>query len=114
MKIRVVPGIWFRGQGWGDDPHPVYQLPDSPFCKGNNFISIRNLFTEDPRCAIPVDRENILRLQFDDATADPECSLTLFDESMAERIAAFVKTFDSRKFLFVNCSAGGECRARWL
>ena len=114
MKIRVVPGIWFRGQGGGDDPHPVYQLPDSPFCKGNNFISIRNLFTEEPRCAIPVDRENILRLQFDDATTDPECSLTLFDESMAERIAAFVKTFDSRKFLFVNCSAGGECRARWL
>ena len=101
------------GRG-GDDPHPVYQLLDSPFCKENNFISIRNLFTEDPRCAIPVDRENILRLQFDDATADPERSLTLFDESMAERIAAFVKTFDSRKFLFVNCSAGGECRARWL
>ena len=25
---------------------------------------------------------------------------------MAERIASFVKTFDSRKLLFVNCSAG--------
>ena len=106
MKIRVVPEIWFRGHGWGDDPLPVYRRPDSPFWKENNFISIRNSFTEDPRCAIPVDGENILRLQFDDATADPECSLTLFDDSMAERIASFVKTFDSRKLLFVNCSAG--------
>ena len=106
MKIRVVPEIWFRVHGWGGDPLPVYRRPDSPFWKENNFISIRNSFTEDPRCAIPVDGENILRLQFDDATADPECSLTLFDESMAERIASFVKTFDSRKLLFVNCSAG--------
>ncbi len=106
MKIRVVAEIWFREHGWGDDPLPVYQLPESPFWKENNFITIRNSFSEDPFCAIPVEGENILRLQFDDATTDPDGTLVLFDESMAERIADFVKTLSPEKLLFINCGAG--------
>ena len=106
MKIRVVSQLWFKANAWGLDPRPVYQCPDSEFWKENNFISIRYSAEPDPNCAIPVDGENILKLQFDDALEDFDHSLVLFDVDIAGEIVRFIRKIDTSRMLFVNCGAG--------
>ena len=106
MKIRVVSQKWFRDNIWGSDPLPVYRCPDSEFWKENNFISIRHSAETDPRCAIPVEGENILKLRFDDAVEDPDRTLVLFDAEIAGEIVRFVRRIDPDRLLFVNCGAG--------
>ena len=106
MKIRVVSQLWFREYAWSSDPLPVYRCPDSVFWKENNFISIRHSAEPDPRCAIPVDGENILKLRFDDAVEDPDRTLVLFDAGIAGEIVRFIRKIDPARLLFVNCGAG--------
>ena len=60
----------------------------------------------NPFCAIPVEGKNILRLQFDDATENPNGNLTLFSFGMAYQIKDFIAGADQSKELFVNCAAG--------
>ena len=106
MKIRVVSQIWFRMHGWGETPAPVYRYPESVFWRENNFISIRHSTEPNAYCAIPVDGPNILKLRFDDAVADPDDTLVLFDAEIAETIVRFVRNIDPGRLLFVNCGAG--------
>ena len=106
MKIRVVSQKWFRENTWGLDPLPVYRCPDSEFWKENNFISIRHSAETDPRCAIPTEGENILKLRFDDAVEDPDRTLVLFDAEIAGEIVRFIRRIDPNRLLFVNCGAG--------
>ena len=106
MKIRVVSQIWFRENGWGDTPAPLYRHPESEFWRENNFISIRHSAETNANCAIPVDGSNILKLQFDDAVEDPKHSLVLFDEQIAAKIVDFVRRIDTERLLFINCGAG--------
>ena len=105
MKIRVVSQLWFREHTWGLGPRPVYECPDSEFWRENNFITIRHS-TADPRCAIPVEGENILKLRFDDAVEDPDHTLVLFDAAIAAEIVRFIRKIDPGRLLFVNCGAG--------
>lgn len=104
MKIRVVGQIWYRNFYWRNDPRPVFELPTSEFWKQNNFITIRNSSSTD--WAVPVSGEHVLKLCFDDATVNPDDSLILFDETMAQEIAAFVHKLDTERPLFINCAAG--------
>ena len=106
MKIRVVSQMWFREHTWGLGPRPVYECPDSEFWRENNFISIRHSTAADPRCAIPVEGENILKLCFDDAVEDPDRTLVLFDAGIADEIVRFIRKIDPSRLLFVNCGAG--------
>lgn len=106
MKIRVVSQIWFRENGWGDTPAPLYRHPESEFWRENNFISIRHSAETNANCAIPVDGPNVLKLQFDDAVEDPEHSLVLFDERIAAQIVDFIHRMDTERPLFINCGAG--------
>lgn len=106
MKIRVISQIWFKEHGWGDTPAPLYLHPGSEFWRENHFISIRHSTEPNANCAIPVDGPNILKLQFDDAVEDPDRTLVLFDEQMADEIVNFVRGIDSDGVLFVNCGAG--------
>lgn len=106
MKIRVVPQIYYREHIWQESSCSVYDVPEAEFWIKNNFISIRHSAEKNPHCAIPVDGPNILRLQFDDATEDPEGGLILFDTEMAKQIKTFVDGIDQTKELFVNCAAG--------
>lgn len=107
MKIRVVGQNWYRQYYSDTDTRPVYEQPDSPFWKNNNFITIRNSFETNDKCAVPVSGKNVLKLCFDDTTtADLDKTLILFDEDIAHRIAAFVRHIDTTRELFVNCAAG--------
>ncbi|MEI3040876.1 MAG: hypothetical protein V8T90_17595 [Victivallales bacterium] len=107
MKIRVVSQNWYRQYYYNSGTVPVYEQPDSPFWKINNFITIRNSFETDDKCAVPVSGENVLKLSFDDTTvADSGSPLILFDEDMARRIAEFAKRIDPAHGLFINCAAG--------
>ena len=106
MKIRVVPQNFYREYKWHISDLPVYNDVASPFWYEHNFITIRHSFEKNPLCAIPVEGPNILRLQFDDATENPNGDLILFDYAMAEKIKDFIQTIDTEKELFVNCAAG--------
>ncbi|MBO4647085.1 MAG: hypothetical protein J5806_02900 [Lentisphaeria bacterium] len=130
MKIRVVSQHWFKENTWGLGPMPVYQCPDSVFWKENNFISIRHSAETDLNCAIPVDGDNILKLQFDDAVEDSDHTrvifdgdtveknpqgyysvddghaLVLFDTEIAGKIVRFIRRIDTTRLLFINCGAG--------
>lgn len=106
MKIRVVGQLWFREHGWGGDTTPVYDQPEAAFWRENNFITIRDFLEKDEKCAVPVYGENILRMQFDDAVTNPNGTLILFNDLMAEKVVAFVKRIDRKGELFVNCAAG--------
>lgn len=106
MKIRVVGQAWFREHSRFGDPVSFYEQPNSDFWQENNFITIRNSFQTDADCAVPVNGEHILKLCFDDATTDPDGTLILFDESIARRIAEFIKRIDTGRTLYINCAAG--------
>ena len=106
MKIRVVSQIWFKEHGWGDTPAPLYLHPGSEFWRENSFISIRHSAEPDANCAVPVDGPNILKMQFDDAVEDPDRTLVLFDERLADEIVNFIRDIDRDAVLFVNCGAG--------
>ena len=106
MKIRVVGQIWYRKFRWSNSSVPVYEQPDSEFWSRHNFITIRNSFQTEAECAVPVSGANILKLCFDDATADPEGTLILFDESIAQQIVVFLRQIDRQRPLFINCAAG--------
>lgn len=106
MKIRVVGQIWYREHGWGGDPVPVYERPESEFWREHNFITIRNSDVDDENCAVPVSGPNILKLQFDDVLSASEPGLVPFTPEMAQRIAAFAGALDRSRELFVNCAAG--------
>lgn len=106
MKIRVVSRQWYRENGWNDCSVPVDQCRDSDFWRENNFISIRHSAEADPNCAIPVDGDNILKLRFDDAVADPDHTLALFDADIAGEIVTFIRRIDTSRPLFINCGAG--------
>ena len=130
MKIRVVSQQWFKYNTWDLGSLPVYECPDSAFWKENNFISIRHSAEPDPRCAIPVDGENILKLRFDDVAEypdrtkaifdgaiieknpqgyygdDPDHALVLFDAGIAGEIVRFIRRIDTTRLMFINCGAG--------
>ena len=106
MKIRVVGQLWYHETCLNGSSLSLYEQPDSEFWKENNFITIRNSFQPDDKCAVPIDGDHILKLCFDDATSNPDGTLILFDESMARRIADFLKRIDTTRALFINCAAG--------
>ena len=106
MKIRVVAQMFYKGYILQGAEVPVYQQPDSAFWRNNNFITIRHSSEKDIYCAIPVEGDNILRLQFDDVTENPDGDLTLFNTEMARQIRDFTAQIDQNKELFVNCAAG--------
>lgn len=106
MKIRVVPQLYYREYKWQDAAVSVYDDPASGFWKEHNFITIRHSGERNLFSAIPVESENILRLQFDDATEDPEKQLVLFNTNMAQKIKIFVENINRDMVLFVNCAAG--------
>ena len=106
MKIRVVGQLWYHETCRDGSSVPLYKQPDSDFWKENNFITIRNSFQPDDKCAVPIDGDHILKLCFDDATSDPDGTLILFNESMARKIADFLKHIDTTRTLFINCAAG--------
>ena len=83
MKIRVVGQNWYRQYYSDTDTSPVYEQPDSPFWKNNNFITIRNFSETDDKGAVPISGKNVLKLCFDDTTtADLDKTLILFDEEI--------------------------------
>ena len=84
----------------------VFDEPGSTFWQEHNFITIRHAAEKNLFCAIPVEGKNILRLQFDDATENPNGDLTLFSVEMAHQIKNFIAGVDQSKELFVNCAAG--------
>ena len=106
MKIRVVGQISYREHGWGGNPAPVYDRPESEFWREHNFITIRNSGVDDENCAVPVSGPNILKLQFDDVIDVAEPRLVPFTPEMARRIAEFVAAVDRSRELFINCAAG--------
>lgn len=107
MKIRVVGQNKYLQYYRNTDTRPVYERPDSSFWKTNNFITIRNFSETDDKGAVPVSGKNVLKLCFDDTTTDDsEKTLILFDEDMACRIAAFARSIDTMRKLFIDCAAG--------
>lgn len=106
MKIRVVPQLYYREYKWREEEKSVYNTPDSGFWVEHNFITIRHSAEDNPFCGIPVERPNILRLQFDDVVENPEGDLMLFNIEIAQQIKKFVLGIDQSKELYVNCAAG--------
>lgn len=106
MKIRVVPQCYYRNFKWQESSVSVFDEPESAFWQVHNFITIRHATEKNPFCAIPAEGKNILRLQFDDATENPNGDLTLFSVEMAHQIKDFIAGVDQSKELFVNCAAG--------
>ena len=106
MIIHVVPEKWYKEFIPAGGHLPVYQCPDSPFWQINNFINIRNSRSIDPNRGVPLDGENILKLQFDDVRELPGVRRRPFDRNMAEKIIDFVTHCDHTRELYVNCSAG--------
>ena len=106
MIIRVVPEKWYKEYIHAGEKLPVYQCPGSPFWKTGYFINIRNCRSIDPYRGIPLDGDNILKLQFDDVRELPAVRRRPFDQVMAERILDFILGCNPSKPLFINCSAG--------
>ena len=106
MRIRVVNQLWFRQHCEPGSSVPVYEQPESGFWRDCNFISIRNSDEPDENCAVPISGSQVLKLQFDDAISDPDHTLILFDDAMAQQIAQFARQLDRARPLFVNCAAG--------
>lgn len=106
MIIHVVPEKWYKEFIPAGEHLPVYQCPGSPFWQVNNFINIRNSRSIDPNRGVPLNGENILKLQFDDVRELPGVRRRPFDRDMAEKIIDFVLRCDRTRELYVNCSAG--------
>ena len=106
MIIHVVPEKWYKEYIPAGEKLPVYQNPGSPFWKNGNFINIRNSRSIDPNRGIPLDGDNILKLQFDDVRELPAVRRLPFDKIMAGHIIEFVLGCDPSTPLFINCSAG--------
>ena len=106
MKIRVVPQLYYREYKWREEEKSVYNTPDSGFWVEHNFITIRHSAENNPFCGIPVERPNILRLQFDDVLENPDGDLVLFNIEMAQQIKKFILDIDRSKELYINCAAG--------
>ena len=106
VKIRGVPQCYYRNFKWQGSSESVFDDPESAFRQEHNFITIRHAAETNPFCAIPVEEKNILRLQFDDATENPNGNLTLFSVGIAYQIKDFIAGVDQGKELFVNCAVG--------
>ena len=106
MKIRVVPQLYYREYKWQGEEKSVFDTPESGFWEEHNFITLRHSAGNDPFCAIPVERRNILRLQFDDVLENPDGDLVLFNIEMAQQIKKFILDIDRSKELYINCAAG--------
>ena len=106
MIIHVVPEKWYKEFIPAGKLLPVYLTPDSPFWHVSNFINIRNSRSIDPDRGVPLNGENILKLQFDDVRELPGIRRRPFTADMAEKIIDFVARCDRSRELYVNCSAG--------
>lgn len=104
MKIFVVPRIYIEKQ----------IEKDINWINGKWIISIfsTNYLNYSP---IPIDRYNVLKLQFDDVTEREigsreaeKYDLTFFNENLAKQIHNFIKDIvdDGKKQFYIHCDAG--------